>query len=139
MPFSLQLEPDSGIVIATCTGVFELSDAKEGAQAVWGNPQWSGRPIVWDFRSARLNFRPAEVRELAEFFLGHQPRNPPPKVAILTSRDSDFGLARMFEVFREHPATEVQIFRDHEEALSWARGEVKTTPGAPPSPGRGSV
>ena len=39
----------------------------------------------------------------------------------MTARDVDFGMARMFEAFRGHPATQVHVFRDHEEASSWAR------------------
>jgi hypothetical protein len=45
-------------------------------------------------------------------------------VAIVVGRDADFGMVRMFEVFREHPPTEVQGFRDLDEAISWARSMV---------------
>ncbi len=89
--------------------------------AVWGNPEWSGKPVVWDFRSAILDVRAPEVREIARFVLDRQPSSPPPKVAFVIARDVDFGLARMFEVFRQHPSTEVRTFRDYDEAVSWAR------------------
>jgi hypothetical protein len=39
----------------------------------------------------------------------------------VTARDVDFGLVRMFQVIRQHPSTQVQVFRDYEEAVSWAR------------------
>lgn len=43
---------ENGIVLATCSGALGLEDAHKGAQAVWDNPEWNGKPIVWDFRSA---------------------------------------------------------------------------------------
>lgn len=129
MPFSIRTEPETGIVVAACSGALRLDDAKEGAETIWGNPEWSGKPIVWDFRSARLDVDVTAVRELAKFILERQ-SSPPPKVAIVTARDVDFGLARMFEVFRERPSTEVRTFRDYEEALSWARSSR-----APAQPG----
>lgn len=119
VPFEIRME--SGIVLATCSGALGLDDAKEGALAVWEKPEWRGKPLVWDFRSAQLNVRAPEVRLLAMFILGRQPSPPPSRVAFVTARDVDFGFARMFEVYREHPSTEVQAFRDYDEAVSWAR------------------
>jgi hypothetical protein len=124
MPFSMQMDAEAGIVIVTCSGELGLSDAKEGAQTVWGKPEWSGRSIVFDFRSAQLDVRATEVREIARFILERQPATPPPKIALVTSREVDFGLARMYEVLRQHPATEVRVFRDYEEAVSWARASA---------------
>jgi hypothetical protein len=119
MPFSMCME--AGVVIGTCSGVLGLDDAKAGASAVWENPDWRGKPLVWDFRSAELEFAAPQVRELAQFILDSQPSPPPPKVAFVTGRDVDFGMVRMFEVFRAGPSTEVRAFRDYDEALSWAR------------------
>lgn len=124
MPFSLRMEPESGVVIGTCSGTLRVADAREGAAAFWATPEWSGRPVLWDFRSAQLDVRAAEIDALARFVLENQPPAPPPRVAFVTARDVDFGLARMYEVHRQHPATAVRIFRDYDEALSWARGDV---------------
>jgi len=124
MTFSLRIEPESGIAIATCSGVLCIADAKQGAEAVWGTPEWSGRSVVCDLRSAQLDLAAAEIRDTARFILEHQPETPPSRVAVVTSRDLEFGLARMFEVFREDRVNEVEIFRDYGEALAWARSAV---------------
>lgn len=120
MPFTIRMEQESGVVIGTGTDNLGLVDAKDAAAALWGNPDWVGKPVLWDFRAARLDVRPSEVRELAQFILSSQPQ-PPPRVAIVTARDLDFGFGRMFEVLREHPSTEVRTFRDYDEAISWVR------------------
>ena len=122
MPFSMRLE--DGVVVGTCSGTLVVEDAKAGATAVWSNPDWRGKPVVWDFRSAQFDVDAAGVREIAQFILTSQPV-PPPKVALVTAREVDFGMARMLEAYRENPATEVQVFRDYDEASSWVRTLVK--------------
>jgi hypothetical protein len=125
MPFSMRFETD--LVIATCSGALRLDDAREGAAAVWEKPEWSGKPVVWDFRTAHLNVRAPEVREIARFILERQPAIPPSRVAFVTASDADFGLVRMFQVLRQHPSTAVRVFREFEEAVSWARS-IETNP-----------
>jgi len=134
MPFSIRLEPETGILIATCAGSLDLGDAEQGVRAVWENPEWSGKPILWDFREARLDFTTPDVRQLAQWVLEGQPSTPPARVAFVTARDVDFGLVRMFEVFREHPATEVRVFRDYGDAVFWVRGVGPTSPKPPTGP-----
>jgi hypothetical protein len=123
IPFSLQVEPHSGIIIATCSGSLGLEDAKEGAQAIWKQPEFNGQPVVWDFRSARLDFLAVDVGAVARFILEHQPSKPPSKVAFVTANTVDFGLARMFEALRKHPSTDVRVFRDFDDAVSWAKSD----------------
>lgn len=120
MPVSLHIDPETGIAIATCSGVLGLNDAREGAAALWKTRGWPGKSAVWDFRAAEFAVSSSDTREIAQFILQHQP-TPPEKIAFVTRRDVDFGMARMFEVFRENPATAFKVFRDYDEAIRWAR------------------
>lgn len=121
MTVSIQIEPETGMAIATCSGVLRLSDAKEGATALWKTPGWSGRSVVWDFREAQFDVSSSDAQDIAQFIFSHQPATPPLKVAFVTQRDLDFGMARVFEAYREDPHTAFQVFRDYEEAINWAR------------------
>ena len=121
MNLSIYVEPETGIAIATCSGVLRFSDAREGVAALWNTPGWLGKSAVWDFREARFDASLAEIREIAQFVLQHQPATPPLRVAWVTPRDVDFGLSRMFEVFREDSRTEFRVFRNYDEAICWAR------------------
>ena len=121
MAVLIQIEPETGMAIATCSGVLRVSDAKEAAAALWKTPGWSGKSAVWDFREAHFAVSSSEIREVAQFISRYQPAPPPARVAWVTPRDVDFGLARIFEVFREDPRTDFRVFRDYDEAVSWAR------------------
>jgi hypothetical protein len=121
MTVSIHIEPETGMAIATCSGVLRLSDALAGAEALWKTPGWLGQAAVFDFREAEFDVSPADVREAAQFIANRQPATPPARIAWVTSRDVDFGLARMFGIFREDPRTDFRVFRDYEEAVSWAR------------------
>lgn len=123
MPFELTIDPSTGLALATCSGTLGLDDAREGARALWAHPDWQGQGVVWDFRQARLDFTSVDVRELAQYVLAHQPARPPKRVAFVTTHDMDFGLVRMFEVFRDHPSTDVKVFRELEPAQAWALGQ----------------
>ena len=121
MTVSIQIEPETGLAIATCSGVLRLTDAQEGVAALWKTPGWLGKSAVWDFREAQFDVSSSNIREIAQFIFRYQPATPPSRVAWVTPRDVDFGLARMFEVFREDPRTDFRVFRDYDEAVCWAR------------------
>ena len=72
MTVSIIIEPETGIAIATCSGVLRLSDAKEGASKLWSTPEWSGKSAIWDFREAQFDLSPPDVERIARFVLGSQ-------------------------------------------------------------------
>lgn len=120
MTISIQIEPKTGIAIATCSGILGLSDAREGAAALWKAPDWPGKSAVWDFREAQFDLSYSDTQKIAHFILHQQPATPPSKIAFVTQRDVDFGMARVFEVYRDDPHTAFRVFRDYEEAICWA-------------------
>ena len=121
MTVSIEVEPESGMAIATCTGVLGIKEAKEGAAMLWQTPGWRGQAAVWGFRQAQFDVSTSDIREVAQYTLSHQPTMPPGRVAWVTRREVDFGLSRMYEVFRQDSRTEFRVFREYEEALSCTR------------------
>jgi hypothetical protein len=136
MPVSIEVDADSGIAIGKCSGVLGLADAKAGASTLWQDAAWPGVAVVWDFRDAQLDTTGPEVFELAQYINAHQRSPAPARVAFVTSRDVDYGQVRIFEAYRERPGTEVQVFRDMDAAVDWARAVVRTAaaPGTGGSP-----
>jgi len=121
MALSIKIEAETGVAIATCSGILRTSDAKKGATALWKTPGWPGRSVVWDFREAQFDMSSSDTQNIAHFILTNQPAKPPLKVAFVVQRDFDFGMARVFEAHRHDPHTEFQVFRDYQEAICWAR------------------
>jgi len=128
MIFSVQIEPQTGMAIATCSGVLGPNDAKEGAAMLWKTPGWSGRSAVWDFREAEFDISVSDITNIAQFIFSNQPATPPLKVAFVTKRDVDFGMSRVFEAHRQDERTAFRVFRDYEEAVVWARSPQPDTP-----------
>lgn len=118
---SIKIDPKTGLAIATCTGILNLDDAKQGAIALWKTVGWPGELVVWDFREATFDISSEDVQYIAQFIFSHQPEKPPSKVAFVTSRDADFGMARVFEVYRQDLRTMFRVFRNFDEALAWAK------------------
>jgi hypothetical protein len=129
MSFSLRRASDPDVTIATCEGSLDINDAKAGAKAIWSTPAFRANPVILDFRQARLSVSAADVRALAEFILTEQPAaSRPPRIALVAPGDLDFGLSRVFAAYRDHPSTEVGVFRDFDEALIWAQSAGTKSP-----------
>lgn len=41
------------------------------------------------------------------------------RMAVLASRELDYGLARMFQAYASDGPVDVRVFRDRDEALTW--------------------
>jgi hypothetical protein len=80
-------------------------------------------PTVWDFSaSIGLAALSAEALRGAATVLGRvREGGGRPRVAIVTARDADYGIARMFEGMNETKIlVELGVFRDLDGAVAWA-------------------
>ncbi len=114
--------------MCTGTGVLNMEDCRAATMALWKNSDWAGLAIVWDFRNAQLDVSGPEAFELAQFANSRQPSPAPVRGAIVVARDVDYGMARIFGAYRERSATDVQVFRDFDAAVRWARAAVRNAP-----------
>ena len=121
MTVSIQVEPKTGLAICTCSGILEIDEAMNGAKSLWQTQDWLGKAAVWDFRKAHFNLSSSDIEKVSQFILHHQPAIPPSKISFVALSDLEYGLSRMFEVYRQDQRTDFRVFRDFEEALNWAR------------------
>ena len=71
---------------------------------------------LWDFTKG-LSLSSSDVAQIA-----NRAKNigfPPSKVAILVSDKLGYGLARMFDVYREQENQKINVFETEEEAMKW--------------------
>ncbi len=88
---------------------------------MWRQVEGPDIRLLWDLRDARFDLSVGEVEDLAEFIKQHSPPGDL-RTAFVVSTDREFGLARMFEVFRETADAQTATFRDKGRALKWLAG-----------------
>ena len=112
-----------GVVVGTVSSPLTLEDIREAAAAVWRDVEAPRIRVLWDLREARFTLSTSEIRDLAEFAKEHSPFAQL-RMAFVVTRDLEFGLLRMFEVFREARSVRTAVFRDMEKALAWLAAEA---------------
>ena len=114
------LDTDSveGVVVGTVSGPLTLEDIREAAAAVWRDVEEPHIRMLWDLREAQFSLSTSEIRFLAEFTKQHSPFSRL-RMAFVVARDLEFGLVRMFEVFRGTDGVRTAVFRDMGDALGW--------------------
>lgn len=107
-------EPDRNLLLVTVTG--PVTDA-DFADANFPDVP-SGTLELLDLAGAgRPEISTARLRHLAETDTRRPQRIA--RMAILVTTDVAFGLARMYQTLSSEMKTEVQIFRDRDQALAW--------------------
>jgi hypothetical protein len=89
-------------------------------EACVADPRYaSGMGRLWDFTEADLSQLDSDtVREMAQYTLKFPPGIGDVKVALVTARNLDYGLSRMFEM-SSRAATPIRVFRAMDEAVAW--------------------
>ena len=114
----MELATVEGVAVATVSGSLTLKDMREGAVTLWNSVEGPRFRVLWDLQAATFDLSRSEVQGLAEFIKKGSPAGDI-RVAFVVSRDAEFGLVRMFEVFREAPNARTSVFRDRDAALRW--------------------
>ena len=117
MPISLEWDPARETWTLTSAERFTLAEIGE----VIEKTDWNGaRRFLWDLRElVEGPDSTSELRNAAAWVKRSQETWGGTRVAILVSRDVDFGIARMYQAFAEQIDVEYQIFRDRDEAQAW--------------------
>ena len=115
---TIDTESVEGVVVGTASGPLTLEGIREAAAAVWREVEGPRIHMLWDLRDAQFRLSASEVRALAEFAKLHSPFSDL-RMAFVVARDLEFGLIRMFEVFRDNGSARTSVFRDRQDALGW--------------------
>ncbi len=119
MPVTSQIDTSLGVVFSTCQGVVTQEDILAQIEMFSADPafQPSFDHLV-DTRSAtRFDVSGEGIRLVST----HSVFNEKSHRAIVAVKDDIFGMARMYQLFREwsKKPDQVRIFRDMEEARRW--------------------
>jgi len=130
MPIAYEIEHGQRLVTATPHGVLVDADIFRYQQEVWSRPDVKGYDELIDMTGVtEIEFLSTKrVAFLADLSASMDPPALTSKLAIIATTDLHFGLARMYETYREtarQGTKAVRVFRNRNEALQWLGTNVK--------------
>ncbi len=111
-----------GIFICAASGVAGEGDAARVMDAMLSHPEWKpGTPRCYDVSgldSDSLTVK--EMRRIASFASIHKKELGGGKIAMVASRNLEYGFSRMLSVLvTQFGKSDLEVFRTREEALAW--------------------
>ena len=126
MPISIRVDPVRKISYTTATGVITDADLRQVCARILSDPDYDpAADHIFDGNGVeRFEVSPATVQEAARLFARTDravPKGARPKVAIVAPADAAFGLARMYETYREMQTSPKRylVCRTMTEARRW--------------------
>ena len=118
MTVDFHFDVERRYTIVTVHGVLTVEVAREALTQLYAQDV---RPLVilWDLSAATLDAETSDVVELVGFIRKNRGEGGANKVAIVTSREVDFGVSRMYEARGDTLPFEIQVFRESTAAKSW--------------------
>ena len=135
MPIEVRIDPLQRIVFATPRGTLTTQDLFSYQKEVWSRRDLAGFSELVDMTEVeKIAFESVDrVRELAGLSAAMDEPQGSSKLAIVAVKDAHFGLARMYQSYREaNPKStrEVRTFRSKEEATAWLLAKEAPATGA---------
>jgi hypothetical protein len=122
MTINYDIKKPSGLVRLIVSGSVITGDIIDALGRMLKDPDFKeGMDVLWDFREVKSGNSEAEdIREIVSFIRTNQEkRGRNYRVALVVSRDIDFGLARMYEAYSQELPFDIQIFKDIKDAEQW--------------------
>jgi hypothetical protein len=124
MPIDHEIIPELRLVIARGSGTLTLDDLMQYQMQVWSDPKVEGFDEIADVTAVE-NFDykgSTDVRALAKLSAQMDWVNKSNKFAIVAANETAYGLARMYQSYRDAQSIsrkEVQVFETMEQARMW--------------------
>jgi hypothetical protein len=124
MPIEYDIDRDSKLVSARVTGVLTHDDLIGYQRDVWTRPDVEGFDEIFDVSEVeKIAYESSRrVGETASFAATTDSKNYPTRLAIVTTTPEAFGLARMYQTYRETTPGNtklVKVVRSMAEAHEW--------------------
>lgn len=124
MPVDCEILDDLRLVIAKASGHLIGSEIAAYQRNIWTGAKIFGYDEIFDLTEVQtFDYKSvSDVRELAQLASSMDWASRSRKLALVANTDMAFGLARMYQAYRESDPssrTEVQVFRNHDLARQW--------------------
>jgi hypothetical protein len=116
-PVPIEYEIRDGLVQALASGVLDDATLVSYVERLLADPRYApDLPVLFDSTQvAALELSGAGVRD-ATAVVRVSSEQPTARVALVVSGSAAYGMARMYQLFRD---VEVSVFEDRERALAW--------------------
>ncbi len=117
MPIISQIDSSLGVVFSTFQGVVTKEDILAQVEMFRTDPafQPSFNHLIDTRGTTRFDVSTDGLRAVSM----HSAFNEKSRRAVVAEKDEMFGMARMYEVFREDAPDQMTVFRDMAEARRW--------------------
>ncbi|UCF05396.1 MAG: hypothetical protein JSV33_16045 [bacterium] len=126
MGVTTDIDIESKIRMHKVTGALQRDELIAVLDKVYKTPGYDpDMDVVWDLREADLTSFSSEDIQAVRNFVGRKwGTGGKSRAALVVSRDVEFGLTRMYEVYLESDTkSQVHVFRDMDKAMEWIRSE----------------
>jgi hypothetical protein len=121
MAVSYRVLPEQGVVVVELRGRVgdaELIDAAD--RLIADTDRLPGLHELVDAREMEVSdLSSAALRRVADRFAAGPRPDEGVRIALVAASDAAYGLARMYQVFRDASAAEFRVFRELPEARAW--------------------
>ena len=108
------------------TGLIAAADLIGFFETLYRTPDFDlGMRALWDLREADFSaLLPSDIRSIMDCVGKRWGKDGSGRAAIVTSRDLDYGMSRMFQIMLEGETTsKVSVFKDISDAQVWLEAE----------------
>ena len=118
------VDKKAAVMIRTVTGEITFEEIKSSYEASLTHPDFQrDMHAIWDIRDADASeFDSQDVIRIARYFETQIKNRAEYKVAVIVSRDLEYGLSKMYQVAAADLPAKIRIFNNLEEAKKWVTG-----------------
>jgi hypothetical protein len=112
------------VAIHTVTGEITFQEIRSSYESVCSHPDFQeNMNSIWDIRDADASkFDSQEVIKIARYFATQTKTRAKYKVAIIVSRNLEYGVSRKYQVAAADLPAKIGIFITLEQAKKWVAG-----------------
>ena len=117
-----EIDKERRLITSTASGVITLPEIWAHQEKLDRDPDFdpSFAQLLDVTQVTKLKLSSEDVRRVAE----SNTLSTNPRLAIVATSNLVYGMARMFQIFREMKGEEkTRVFRDRDEALAWVLGK----------------
>ncbi len=118
------VDKKASAMIRTVTGEITFEEIKSSYEASLTHPDFQrDMHSIWDVRGADASkFDSQDVIRIARYFETQIKNRAEYKVAVIVSRDLEYGLSKMYQVAAADLPAKIGIVNNLEEAKKWVTG-----------------